>query len=91
MIDNKYFLKDIYNITVYKICIFIFFALQNVAAPRVPPRATRPPPPVWQEFNIPPLWKRATAEMIDFSILFLLKVLVTFIAVDFFELLDLDR
>jgi len=50
-----------------------------------------PSPPVWREFTIPPLWKRASAEMVDFSILFLLKVVVTFIAVDYFELLDLDR
>jgi len=54
-------------------------------------RIQTPSPPVWREFKIPPLWKRASAEIIDFSILFLLKVVVTFVAVDYFELLDLDR
>jgi len=54
-------------------------------------RIQTPSPPVWREFRIPPLWKRASAEIIDFSILFLLKVVVTFVAVDYFELLDLDR
>lgn len=54
-------------------------------------RTQAPSPPVWTEFRIPPLWKRASAEIIDFSILFLLKVVVTFVAVDYFELLDLDR
>jgi len=56
-------------------------------------RAVTPTPAtqVWREFKIPPLWKRASAEIVDFSILFLVKVVVTFIAVDYFELLDLDR
>ena len=60
---------------------------QAAAAQHIP----APSPPVWREFRIPPLWKRASAEIVDFSILFLLKVFVTFIAVDYFELLDLDR
>jgi len=67
----------------------------NQATQAHPGAATRriqtPSPPVWREFRIPPLWKRASAEIIDFSILFLLKVAVTFVAVDYFELLDLDR
>ena len=62
-------------------------AQQGGAAQHTP----TPSPPVWREFKIPPLWKRASAEIIDFSILFLLKVVVTFIAVDYFEFLDLDR
>jgi len=43
------------------------------------------------EFTIPPIWKRAVAETLDFLLLFLLKVMVTFIIVDFFELIDLDN
>lgn len=43
------------------------------------------------EFTIPPIWKRALAETLDFLLLFLLKVLVTFVIVDFFELIDLDN
>jgi len=36
------------------------------------------------------VWKRIAAEILDFLILFVLKVMITFIAVDFFELVDLD-
>jgi len=42
-------------------------------------------------FVIPPVWKRISAEILDFLILFVLKVMITFIAVDFFELVDLDN
>jgi len=42
-------------------------------------------------FTIPPVWKRVVAEALDFLILFVLKVMITFIAVDFFELVDLDQ
>jgi len=44
----------------------------------------------WREFRVAPLWKRFVAEAIDFIILFLLKLAVTFVAVDWFELLDID-
>ena len=44
----------------------------------------------WREFRIAPLWKRFVAEAIDLLILFLLKLAITFIAVDWFELLDID-
>jgi len=42
-------------------------------------------------FTIPPIWKRVVAEALDFLILFVLKVMITFIAVDFFEMVDLDQ
>eukprot|EP00090_Calanus_glacialis_P003740 TRINITY_DN12772_c0_g1_i1.p1 TRINITY_DN12772_c0_g1~~TRINITY_DN12772_c0_g1_i1.p1 ORF type:complete len:312 (-),score=85.81 TRINITY_DN12772_c0_g1_i1:202-1137(-) len=42
-------------------------------------------------FVIPQVWKRISAEILDFLILFVLKVMITFIAVDFFELVDLDN
>jgi len=42
-------------------------------------------------FTIPPVWKRVAAETIDFLILIVLKVMITFIAVDFFELVDLEQ
>jgi len=45
----------------------------------------------WHEFSIPPLWKRIVAEIIDFFILFILKLVVTYIAVDWFSLIDVDR
>lgn len=43
------------------------------------------------ECRIPPMWKRLIAEFLDFSILFILKLGVTFIAIDFFEIIDLDK
>jgi len=36
------------------------------------------------------VWKRVAAETLDFLVLFVLKVVITFIAVDFFEMVDLD-
>ncbi|XP_013149727.1 PREDICTED: protein FAM8A1 [Papilio polytes] len=43
------------------------------------------------EYVIPPLYKRLMAEFIDFILLFILKLIVTFIAVDMFELIDLEK
>ena len=42
-------------------------------------------------FVIPPMWKRIVAEVLDFMILFVLKVMITFIAVDAFDLIDLEH
>jgi len=42
-------------------------------------------------FTIPPMWKRIVAELLDFMILFVLKVMITFIAVDAFDLVDLEH
>ncbi|CAL4084097.1 unnamed protein product, partial [Meganyctiphanes norvegica] len=39
------------------------------------------------EYGIPPLWKRLAAESIDFLLLFAIKLVVTFAAVDAFDLL----
>jgi len=41
-------------------------------------------------FKIPPIWKRCMAEFIDFMALFVIKLIVTFVAVDTFELIDLE-
>ncbi|XP_075976628.1 protein FAM8A1 [Anticarsia gemmatalis] len=43
------------------------------------------------EYVIPQLHKRLFAEFIDFILLFILKLIVTFIAVDMFELIDLEK
>ncbi|KAG7310391.1 hypothetical protein JYU34_003165 [Plutella xylostella] len=43
------------------------------------------------EYVIPPLYKRLLAEFIDFVLLFILKLLVTFIAVDMFDIIDLEK
>ncbi|CAL1270508.1 unnamed protein product [Larinioides sclopetarius] len=42
-------------------------------------------------FLIPSLFKRLMAEAIDFCILLILKVMITYIAVDFFDLVNLDK
>jgi len=46
---------------------------------------------VWREFKIASLWKRFAAEAIDFVILFILKLVVTLVAVDYFGLLDMSK
>jgi len=63
-----------------------------ITTPRVNITVTRnQAAPDLTEFTIPPIWKRALAETLDFILLFLLKVMVTFVIVDFFELIDLDN
>jgi len=42
-------------------------------------------------FVVPPIWKRIVAEVLDFMILFVLKVMITFVAVDAFDLIDLEN
>ncbi|KAL0268724.1 UNVERIFIED_CONTAM: hypothetical protein PYX00_010550 [Menopon gallinae] len=56
------------------------------------PRPQQPQPVQEQgmEYKIPPLWKRFAAEFVDFILLFLMKLAITFIAVDFFDFVDLD-
>lgn len=49
-----------------------------------PPNLFRPP--TTYEFIIPPLWKRFCAEVIDFSILFIFKLILTFLFLDFINL-----
>lgn len=53
---------------------------------------SRPPPngnlvflPGIYEFVIPPLWKRVVAEVLDFGILFIIKILLTFASVETFN------
>ncbi|CAH1400477.1 unnamed protein product [Nezara viridula] len=43
------------------------------------------------ECRIPSFWKRIAAEFIDFMILFFVKIAVTYVAIDFFHLVDLDQ
>lgn len=44
-----------------------------------------------REFVVPSLWKRFFAEMIDFMLLFTIKLAVTYVAVDFFDMFDVDH
>ncbi|KOB77561.1 Protein FAM8A1 [Operophtera brumata] len=43
------------------------------------------------EYIIPPLYKRLAAEFIDFMLLFILKLIVTFVVVDMFDLIDVEK
>ncbi|CAK1540294.1 unnamed protein product [Leptosia nina] len=77
------------------------FPFQVPIPPRPAPDAQVPLPPLspaeviqrhgGYEYVIPPLYKRLLAEFIDFMLLFVLKLIVTFIAVDMFDIIDLDK
>eukprot|EP00095_Tigriopus_kingsejongensis_P001500 maker-scaffold1086_size63525-snap-gene-0.12 protein:Tk01500 transcript:maker-scaffold1086_size63525-snap-gene-0.12-mRNA-1 annotation:"protein fam8a1-like" len=56
----------------------------------VPPRPATPAPPPTLEFTIPPIWKRFTAEFVDFATLFCLKLLITYLVIDMLELFDVE-
>lgn len=59
--------------------------------PAPPPQVTPPADSLPVVYTIPPIWKRVVAEIIDFLILFTLKIMITFTAVDFFQVLDLEN
>lgn len=42
-------------------------------------------------FALPKIWKRCVAELVDFLFLLVLKVMVTYIAIDYFDLVDLAK
>lgn len=42
-------------------------------------------------YRIPKLWKRLAAEMIDFMFLLVIKIIVTFIAIEYFKVIDLSK
>ena len=58
--------------------------------PGAAPAAPAPAAVELHHFKIPPVWKRCVAEFIDFMALFVIKLIVTFVAVDTFELIDLE-
>ncbi|XP_076326078.1 protein FAM8A1 [Tachypleus tridentatus] len=45
---------------------------------------------VGREFNVPPLWKRFLAEVVDFFILLVMKIVVTYLAAEF-GVINIDR
>lgn len=49
------------------------------------------PEPEPRIVRVPKLWKRVTAEVIDFFILLVIKIFVTYIAIDYFDLIDLEK
>ncbi|XP_077488300.1 protein FAM8A1 [Amblyomma americanum] len=63
-----------------------FIANQNLVGGQ---RVQRPR--LGHEFKLPPLWKRFAAEVLDSFILLFVKLLVTYIAVDFFDIIDLEK
>ncbi|CAH3951628.1 unnamed protein product [Pieris brassicae] len=77
------------------------FPFQVPIPPRATPDAQAPVPTLspteviqrhgGYEYVIPPLYKRLLAEFIDFMLLFILKLIVTFIAVDMFDIIDLEK
>lgn len=62
----------------------------NTATAATATTAAAPRPIQYREFRIPPVWKRVAAETLDFLILFLIKIL-TFVTVDYFGLVDLEK
>ncbi|XP_043492764.1 protein FAM8A1 isoform X1 [Polistes fuscatus] len=42
------------------------------------------------EFRIPPVWKRLAAEFIDSAMLFLLRISISFVIIDFFDFIGLE-
>lgn len=42
-------------------------------------------------YKIPDVWKRVTAELIDFFLLLIMKIFVTYIAIEFLDLVDLSK
>lgn len=46
--------------------------------------------PSTYEFVIPPLWKRMVAELMDFLILFLVKMALTFLLLESFDIIDME-
>ncbi|XP_022118731.1 protein FAM8A1 [Pieris rapae] len=77
------------------------FPFQVPIPPRATPDAQAPVPTLspaeviqrhgGYEYVIPPLYKRLLAEFIDFMLLFILKLIVSFIAVDMFDIIDLEK
>lgn len=50
----------------------------------------QPPGTEGFEYRIPPVWKRFAAELIDLTMLFLLKFSIAFIAIDVFAFINID-
>lgn len=59
--------------------------------PPVPPSVLTTTQTSGQTFILPKIWRRAAAEVIDFFILLVMKIAVTYIAIDSFDLIDLNK
>ncbi|KAL4716897.1 hypothetical protein ACJJTC_012708 [Scirpophaga incertulas] len=69
----------------------------NVPGPeaQVPNRQLSPAEVIAQrggfEYTIPPLYKRLLAEFIDFVVLFFVKLAITYVAIDMYDFIDLEK
>ncbi|KAG5893187.1 hypothetical protein JTB14_016464 [Gonioctena quinquepunctata] len=63
--------------------------LANVISPQNTLTGQLAHTPGTYEFVIPPLWKRALAELMDFLLLFLFKMALTFILMESFDIIDM--
>lgn len=57
---------------------------------RIPDANTGIPQPIHYEFVIPPVWKRVTAELVDFFILLVIKMVMTLMLLEGFNLMNKD-
>ncbi|KAJ8933032.1 hypothetical protein NQ314_014272 [Rhamnusium bicolor] len=68
-------------------------ANRNISSPlyQTSTQVTQPnQPPSTYEFIIPPIWKRIVAELMDFLILFLVKMALTFLLLESFDIIDME-
>ncbi|XP_056645969.1 protein FAM8A1 [Diorhabda sublineata] len=70
---------------------FSFLASQNFQNPflQTVGQPSQRTIPSTYEFVVPPLWKRAAAELMDFLLLLLFKVAMTFILLESFDIVDM--
>ncbi|XP_064473076.1 protein FAM8A1-like [Ornithodoros turicata] len=68
-----------------------FVPNQNLVVGQRPQQRQNAPPRPGREFKLPSLWKRFAAELLDSFILLFVKLLVTYIAIDYFDIIDLDK
>jgi len=64
---------------------------ESIATPEVVRPIQVDPPRMFRMYRVPKIWKRVAAEGFDFMILLLIKLIATFIAIDYFELIDLSK
>jgi uncharacterized RDD family membrane protein YckC len=53
--------------------------------------AQQRPEELGRVYIVPKVWKRITAELIDFLFLLVLKIMVTYVAIDYIDLVDLSK
>ncbi|XP_046822890.1 protein FAM8A1 [Vespa crabro] len=64
--------------------------LRRQRGPQEPAALFQPAEAEGFEFRIPPVWKRLAAEFIDSAMLFLLRISISFVIIDFFDFIGLE-